>query len=117
MTTRSRYFGPLRPWVTDENWGKVLTVAASPVITEWHATGEDFTLMDADDHKSLLLEFEDRVVFVAVRVDENPTLARANRIHGSWLTVHRRGVLVGRLYAPIAESDYENACNQGIRAT
>lgn len=101
----------LRPWVTDRKWDKIVEDAESPVVTEWHLTGERLTTMDADDHRILLAEFDDRVMFVAMRIDEHPALSKQLSIFGPTITVHRRKVLIGRAYGPITESDYENLCN------
>lgn len=101
----------LRPWVNDLKWEKVIEHAASPVVTEWHSTAERLTPMDDDDHKILIADFDDRMMFVALRIDEHPTLVKQLGIHGPTITVHRRKALIGRIYGPISESDYENLCN------
>lgn len=101
----------LRPLVNDLMWEKVVGSALSPVVTEWHLAGYRLAKMDDDDHKILVAEFDGRMMFVALLIDEHPTLARQLCVSGPTITVHRRKVLIGRAYGPITESDYENLCN------
>lgn len=87
-----RYFGPLRPWVTDEMWRKVIGVAASPVVTEWHVAGSILVGFDSDAHRELIATFDDRIIFLAVLAEENPTpaLECVGSVRPA-ITIHRRG--------------------------
>lgn len=105
------------PTVTDEMLEKVIEAAASPVF---------LVLFEADSGASTRLrrrvesvadEFDDRVIFLAINVDENPTSGRTHRIDEcpAILTL-KRGRELGRAVGEVGRETIEDLLERAITA-
>jgi thioredoxin-like negative regulator of GroEL len=105
------------PTVTDEMLEKVVEAAASPVF---------LTFFEADSAPNARLrkrvehiadEFDDRVIFLAINVDENPTAAQAHSVEGGpVIVVLKRGREVGRAAGDIVRESIEELLERAITA-
>jgi thioredoxin-like negative regulator of GroEL len=85
------------PTVTDEMLEKVLQAAASPVFVEFTEADSPVCARIRRRVEGTAEEFDDRVIFLRLYVDENPGPARAWRADlKPTLVVFKRGREIGR---------------------
>ena len=105
------------PTVTDEMLEKVLQAAASPVFVEFTEADSVVSAKLRRRVEVTAEEFDDRVIFLRLFVDENPGPAAAWRIDSRpMLVVFKRGREIGRIGGDVAirAASLEDAHDVGL---
>ena len=90
------------PQVNDEAWTNIVKVAASPVFTVWTVAGHGGSHKLEARCRIVAEEYDDRMIFLAVSVVENPSIAPVD-VELPRVTVHRQGRLVWSSCRPSLE--------------
>ncbi len=105
------------PTVTDEMLEKVLEAAASPVFLVFFEAESAPSARLRRRVESVADEFDDRVIFLALNVDENPTPARTHGVEEAPTVVTlKRGREVGRAVGDVGREAIEEILERAITA-
>ena len=105
------------PTVTDEMLDKVLQAAASPVFVEFTEADSVVSAKLRRRVEVTAEEFDDRVIFLRLFVDENPGPATAWRIDSSpMLVVFKRGREIGRIGGDVSSETLADLIEKAITA-
>ena len=105
------------PTVTDEMLEKVIEAAASPVFLVFFQADSAPSARLRRRVENVADEFDDRVIFLALNVDENPTIAQTHGVEECPLIlVVKRGREVGRVPGDIARESIEELLERAITA-
>ena len=105
------------PIVTDEMLEKVADAAASPVFIAFVESGSTESVRLRYRVESIADEFDDRVIFLCLNVDENPTPAKTLSIlECPSIVILKRGRVVGRATGDITRESLEELLEKAITA-
>ncbi|MBI2930463.1 MAG: hypothetical protein HYY16_02330 [Planctomycetes bacterium] len=105
------------PTVTDEMLERVLEAAASPVFLVFFEADSIASARLRRRVENIADEFDDRVIFLALNVDENPTPGRSyglDELPG--IIVVKRGREVGRALGDVGRESIEELLERAITA-
>jgi thioredoxin-like negative regulator of GroEL len=105
------------PTVTDEMLDKVLQAAASPVFVEFTEADSSVSARIRRRVEVTAEEFDDRVIFLRLYVDENPGPAESWRIDARpTLVVFKRGREIGRIGGDVPADAVSDLIEKAITA-
>lgn len=105
------------PTVTDEMLEKVVDAAASPVFVVFCEAGSINSARLRWRVESIADEFDDRVIFLCLSIDENPTPAKGYALEdGPGVVVLKRGRVVGRATGEVTPETIEDLLERAITA-
>jgi thioredoxin-like negative regulator of GroEL len=102
------------PTVTDQMLDKVLEAAASPVLVEFRE-GTWSCLVVHNRIQAIAEDWDDRIIFVRIDVDENPTPQAAYRaLELPCIVIFCRGVEFGRCMGNVDRDTMERLLERAI---
>ena len=105
------------PTVTDQMLDKVLEAAASPVFVEFTEGGSETAARVHQRIAALAEEFDDRVIFLRLDCDENPTPAASWRaLELPCIVIFKRGTEFGRCMGNVDRDTMERLLERAIMA-
>jgi thioredoxin-like negative regulator of GroEL len=105
------------PTVTDEMLDKVVEAAASPVFLIFFEADSAGSARLRKRVEGVADEFDDRVIFLAVSADENPTPAKTHGVETfPSIVIVKRGREVARAAGDIAREGIEELLERAITA-
>ena len=105
------------PTVTDEMLEKVLQAAASPVFVEFTESDSAVSSRIRRRVEVTAEEFDDRVIFLRLYVDENPGPAAHWRVETRpMLVVFKRGREIGRIGGDVSTETLSDLIEKAITA-
>jgi thioredoxin-like negative regulator of GroEL len=103
------------PTVTDEMLEKVVEAAASPVFLVFFEAASAGCARLRRRVEGVADEFDDRVIFLAINADENPSPAKAHGLDElPSILILKRGREVGRAVGDIARESIEELLERAI---
>lgn len=105
------------PTVTDQMLDKVLEAAASPVLVEFTEGGSETAAKVHHRIEVIAEEFDDRVIFLRLDCDENPTPAASWRaLELPCVVIFKRAQEFGRCMGNIDRDTLERLLERAIMA-
>ena len=108
------------PTITDEMFEKVVGTAASPVVVFFEVAGSAPCAKARKELEVLSEEYDDRVIFIRISVDENPIVCGKQGIEAPncpAVVAYKRKKVIGSLKGTVDTAELDKLLEQAISAT